>query len=63
METTDEIQDLELNQTCTLTSLSPIKVPIGCKWVFKVKYKADASLERYKTKLVAKGWITLKLSV
>eukprot|EP00253_Pinus_taeda_P032309 PITA_32309 len=28
---------------------------IGCKWVYKNKYKADVSLDKYKAKLVAKG--------
>lgn len=32
------------------------KKTIGCKWVFKVKLKKDRSLERYKAKLVAKGY-------
>lgn len=30
--------------------------PIGCKWVFAIKYKVDGSLERYKAMLVAKGY-------
>uniref|UniRef100_A0A803MVR3 Reverse transcriptase Ty1/copia-type domain-containing protein n=1 Tax=Chenopodium quinoa TaxID=63459 RepID=A0A803MVR3_CHEQI len=28
------------------------KKPIGCKWVYKIKLKADGTLERYKTRLV-----------
>jgi hypothetical protein len=29
---------------------------IDCRWVFKVKRKADGSIERYKGRLVAKGY-------
>ena len=27
-----------------------------CKWIFTLKYKVDGSLERHKTRLVAKGY-------
>ncbi|KAI0993893.1 hypothetical protein K3495_g14291 [Podosphaera aphanis] len=37
------------------TSLSDHNV-VGSKWVFKVKYKADGSVEQYKARLVAKGF-------
>ena len=32
------------------------KKPVGCRWVFTVKYKTDVSLECYKARLVARGY-------
>jgi hypothetical protein len=29
--------------------------PVGCKWVFKKKLRPDGTIEKYKTRLVAKG--------
>ena len=43
-----------------MTPLPPGKVPIGCKWVYKVKLKANGSLERYKVRLVAKGFTQIE---
>ena len=51
-----EIQALENNHTWDVTNLPPSKLPIGCKWVYKVKFNPDGSVERYKAKLVAKGY-------
>ena len=51
-----EISALEENHTWTLTLLPAGKKPIGCKWVYKIKYKVDGSVERYKARLVAKGF-------
>ena len=51
-----EISILEANNTWSLTTLPPHKRTIGCKWVYMVKYKSDRTVERYKAKLVAKGF-------
>lgn len=42
------------NNTCMLQELPLGKKPIGYKWVYKIKYNADGSLEKHKAGLVAK---------
>lgn len=51
-----ELAALETNNTWELTELPAGKKPIGCKWVYKVKLKADGQLEKCKARLVAKGF-------
>jgi len=51
----DEITALETNNTWFLTDLPSDKIVIDCRWVYKIKYNADGSIECYKARLVAKG--------
>jgi len=52
----EEMNALERNQTWKIVELPKEKKPVRCKWVYTLKYKADGSLERYKVRLVAKGY-------
>ncbi|XP_075085075.1 uncharacterized protein LOC142168309 [Nicotiana tabacum] len=44
----DEISALENNNTWSIVALPPGKMPIGCKWGFKVKYTSSEEVKRYK---------------
>lgn len=47
-----EIGSLEENETWTVETLPPGKKALGCKWVYKIKFKSDGTIERYKARLV-----------
>ena len=44
------------NQTWEVVKLEKGVKLVGCIWVFNVKYNLDGSIERYKTRLEAKGY-------
>lgn len=50
-----EIKALKENNTWKIVQLPEKKHSIGCKWVFKIKYKDDGQIDRFKARLVAKG--------
>ena len=50
-----ELEALENNHTWDLTTLPPDKTPIGCKWVYKIKFQPNGTVERCKARLVARG--------
>ena len=41
-----EILALERNNTWTITTFPHGKQPIECKWVYKIKYRSDGTIER-----------------
>jgi hypothetical protein len=47
---------LDANATWELVALPKDKKAIGCKWMYKVKHNVDGSVNKYKTRLVAKGY-------
>jgi hypothetical protein len=52
----DEYNVLMRNKTWTLVPLVSRRNVIDCKWVFKLKYKVDGSVDHHKARLVAKGF-------
>lgn len=53
----DEIASIIKNETWTLVDLPAGAKAIGLKWIFKVKRNADGTINKYKSRLVAKGYI------
>lgn len=53
----EEIESIERNETWILVDLPYKAKPIGLKWVFKIKGNTDGSINKYKSRLVAKGYV------
>ncbi|GJX12657.1 putative RNA-directed DNA polymerase [Tanacetum coccineum] len=51
----NEMEALNRNQTWEITDLPKGRRPIGCKWIYIIKYKSNGEIERYKSRLVVKG--------
>lgn len=56
LATDSEYQSLIDNDTWDLVELPEGRTAVGCKWVFKVKYNGEGKVERFKSRLVAKGY-------
>jgi hypothetical protein len=52
----EEMAALDARAIWELVILPKDKKKIGCKWVYKIKHNADGSVNKYKTRLVAKGY-------
>ena len=51
-----ELDAMEANNTWSLTVLPKDKHSIGYKWIYKIKFKTDGYVDRYKARLVSKGY-------
>ena len=54
--TEEEFTAFMKNSTWSPMPLPKDRKPIGCKWVFRVKRNLDGSIQKYKAKLVTKGF-------
>lgn len=52
----EEVAALETNGTWIVSDLPENTRPVGCRWLFTIKCKADGSIDRLKARLVAKGY-------
>lgn len=52
----EEIAAMERTKTWSIVPLPQGHHSFGCKWVYRVKHKADGSVDRYKARRVAKGY-------
>ena len=51
-----EMNSLKENKTWVLVDLPKNRKAIPCKWVFRIKLNSDGSVEKYKARLVIKGF-------
>ena len=51
-----EIESILSNHTWDLVDLPPGNKPLGSKWIFKRKMKDDGTIDKYKARLVVKGF-------
>ena len=52
----EELDALYKNYTWNMVDLLPSQSVVGCKWVYKIKTKANGSVEQYEAILVVKGF-------
>ena len=52
----EELDALHKRNTWDIVDLPPGQSVVGCRWVYKIKTKADGSVERYKARLVVKSF-------
>uniref|UniRef100_A0A2N9H5D4 Reverse transcriptase Ty1/copia-type domain-containing protein n=1 Tax=Fagus sylvatica TaxID=28930 RepID=A0A2N9H5D4_FAGSY len=50
----DEMDSILSNNTWVLVDLPPGSNTIGCKWIFRRKYRTDGTIQTFKARLVAK---------
>lgn len=52
----EEMESMAKNQVRDLVEIPKGVSIVGCKWVFKIKRNSTSNIERYKVRLVSKGF-------
>lgn len=52
----DEMKSMKLNDVWDLEEIPKGAKTVGCKWVYKTKYDSRGNIEKFKVRLVAKGF-------
>lgn len=55
-----EMDAIERNKTWVLTDLPPGRKTISLKWVYKLKKNTDGEIVKYKTRIIARGFVQKK---
>lgn len=53
----DVLQSIEKNAVWSLVELPAGVKPISIHWIFKIKHNVNGSIKKYKSCLVAKGYV------
>ena len=59
----EELDALHKTGTWDLVDLPFRKSAIDCKWVYKIKTRSDGTVDRYKARLVARGFTQEKYGI
>ena len=50
------MNSLQKNKTWDIVDCPLGKKPVGCRWIYTMKYKVDGIIKRFKVRLVVKGY-------
>ena len=53
----DEIKSMNANKVWDLEIISKGVKTVGCKWVYRTKLGSRGNIEKYKARLMAKGYM------
>jgi hypothetical protein len=52
----DEMRSMSANQIWKLEKIHKGAKTVGCKWVYKIKRDSKQNIDRFKARLIAKGF-------
>jgi hypothetical protein len=52
----DEMKSMSTNDVCDLVEIPEGAKIVGCKWVYKTEHDSKGNIERFKARLMAKGF-------